>query len=159
MRCWPMILATATLAGLMALAPQQDQPAPDAPKTGLRFESIDVFIDAGATPLAAWQVEVKPAGDQPGHVKIVGIEGGQHPAYAAAPYYDPIAMQGERVIIAGLSTADDLPMGRTRVARIHVQVDAPDIQWQASLQAAAGPDGAKFEAIVEVVAAHQGEGK
>ena len=54
---------------------------------------------------------------------LVGIEGGEHVAFKEAPFYDPKAMQHERVIIGAFSTAkaDKLPTGKTRVATIHLQ--------------------------------------
>ena len=84
---------------------------------------------------------------------LSGLEGGEHPAYARPPYYDPKALIDETVIVAGLSTADDLPRGRTRVARLHVQVTgAGDPRYEAKLHAAAGPDGAALDAKVTVEA-------
>jgi hypothetical protein len=149
-----LVLAMVLCAGALAMASRPGQPGAG----GTRFEAFDVFVDAGARPLAAWQVEVKPVGVR-GQVTIVGIEGGEHAAFAGAPYYDPVAMQSERVIVAGLSTAADLPRGRTRVARIHVQVEGAEPEWAAMVQAAAGADGVKFGAAAQVVAAGQGEGK
>lgn len=103
------------LFSTMAYAQRDD----DAP-TAVRFEYIDVYIDSGDVPLAAYQFELT---DATGSIKIVGIEGGEHEAFATPPYYDPEALKNNRVIIAALSTAADLPTGRTRVATVHVQVE------------------------------------
>ena len=85
----------------------------------VRFEWVDVFVDPGDATLAAWQAEiVTEAGD----VKIVGVEGGEPAAFRNAPYYDPAALANDRVILAAFSTGKDLPMGRSRVARVHVRV-------------------------------------
>jgi len=43
------------------------------------FAAIDVIVDSGATPLAAYQFEMRSR--TPG-VEIVGIEGGEHSAFA-----------------------------------------------------------------------------
>ena len=60
-----------------------------------------------------------------GDVKLVGIEGGEHAAFAQPPYYDPKALLNERIVIAAFNTAgaDKLPSGKTRVARLMVRVD------------------------------------
>jgi hypothetical protein len=120
------------------------------PPSPSRFEVVDVIIEAAAQPLAAWQVEVKATS---GQVRIVGIEGGAPGVFAAAPFYDPAAMRGERVIIAAYSTAaaTHLPRGRVRVARIHVQVTGgEEPQFQGTLHAAATAGGAEIDAAIEV---------
>src|SRR5687768_51007 len=81
-----------------------------------RFVAMDLVIDPKGEGLAAYQVEITaPAG-----VKIVGVEGGQHPEFRKAPYYDPKAMQSERLIVAAFSTADagKLPTRATRVLTV-----------------------------------------
>jgi hypothetical protein len=150
-RLWPAAIGTALVLVLTGLGPGDE-----AGPTAARFEAVDIFVDSGPRALAAWQVEV---GSVSGSVKIVGIEGGEAAPFRAAPFYDPEAMQAERVIIAGLSTAADLPKGRTRVARIHVRVDGPEPEWRVRVEAAAGADGEKFEARAYAGAAGQGEGK
>ena len=109
----PTLLLTALLA-TAAFAQHDDNTAP-----AVRFEYIDVYIDSDAAPLAAYQFELTDSAES---IKIVGIEGGEHQAFATPPYYDPKALKNNRVIIAAFSTADALPTGRTRVATIHVQV-------------------------------------
>jgi hypothetical protein len=56
----------------------------------------------------------------------LGIEGGAHRAFQEPPYYDPVAIQHERVILAAFNTAEPsrLPSGRTRVATIHLRAPA-----------------------------------
>ncbi len=95
-------------------------------RRSIRFDAIDVYVDSGAQPLAAYQLDLSATA---GDVKIVGIEGGEHPAFTDPPYYDPAAMRHDRVIIAAFSTAppERLPNGRTRIATIHVQI-AGDIE-------------------------------
>ena len=87
----------------------------------VRFQAVDIFIDSKETPLAAYQLEFLV---RSGDAKVVGVEGGQHPAFNDAPFYDPKAIQHERVIIAAFNTTsgDKLPKGKTRVATIHLQI-------------------------------------
>ena len=116
-RVWwalPSLLLTALLA-TAAFA----QGADDTPPA-VRFEYIDIYVDSGDAPLAAYQFEITDAAER---IKIVGIEGGEHEAFATPPYYDPKALKNNRVIIAALSTADELPTGQTRVATVHVQIE------------------------------------
>lgn len=91
-----------------------------------RWEAVDVYVDSGKVPLAAYQLEVQASMDPAGRaVKLVGVEGGeQGGAFGDPPYYDPDALRGERIVLAAYSLAAEgsLPTGRTRVARLHVQV-------------------------------------
>ncbi len=107
------------LAGCgIALAQSGPTPA-EAPPTPVRFRAYDVLIDPKGKPLAAYQLEIAA---ERGQVKIVGVEGGEHPAFRNPPAYDRKAMQHDHVILAALSTepADKLPAGKTRVAVLHV---------------------------------------
>jgi hypothetical protein len=97
---------------------------------------VDIFVDSGEVPLAAYQVEVKAgievmvAGrstfETPGTLRLVGVEGGDAAAFVNPPYYDPKALAVERVVFAAYSMKPDegLPKGATRVARLHMQVPA-----------------------------------
>jgi hypothetical protein len=87
------------------------------------FRAVDIFIDSGNQPLAAYQVAF---GSTNGSLRIVGIEGGEHSAFAEPPYYDRQAMQNDHVIIAAFNTAtaDQLPHGRTRIATIHLRAES-----------------------------------
>ena len=132
------------IAGLllvnMGWAQKGEMPLVDA-NPAIRFDAIDLYIDTGDDPLAAYQLDLSAA---VGDVKIVGLEGGEHPAFSAPPYYDPAAMQGDRVIIADFSTAaaHTLPTGKTRIATIHVQIIG-DIEpkYSVELQVSATSDG------------------
>jgi hypothetical protein len=93
------------------------QPSTNA--ANIRFAAVDIFLDSPDKPLAAYQLEFAITN---GLAKIVGIEGGEHPAFREPPFYDPKAMQSERVVIAAFSTGKQLPIGKTRVATIHLQV-------------------------------------
>ncbi len=107
----PFRLALLALCGTL--------PAQDSDRPGGRFEGVDIFVNTGAEHLGAYQVEFKVTTQ---NAVIVGIEGGEHPAFKEAPYYDAAAMQQERVILAAFSLAGstELPQGKTRVATIHL---------------------------------------
>lgn len=114
----------------------------------IRFEAVDVFLDSGTTPLAAYQFELTALG---GDMKIVGIEGGEHAAFSDPPSYDRKAVeagQSDRIIIADFASsdvkADALPTGRTRVATIHVQIRG-DVEFNFERQAAADAQGNKIK--------------
>ena len=135
--CFVLLL----LAGTAAPPPAK---SPDF----VRFEAVNVYVDSGSQPLACYQFEVK-AGS--GEVLLAGLEGGDHPAYNAAPYYDPAALLRDRVIVAAFSTASDLPRGRTRVARLMVQVVGPvEPTWDCKLMVAGSPDGKPISATIQV---------
>ena len=111
----------------------------------VRFQAVDLYVDTTNSPLAAYQLEFSGGNG----IQIVGIEGGEHPAFAAPPFYDPRAMQHERAILAAFSTrpAADLPRGETRVATIHLQITGvASPAYQLKLQTAAGPDGHRIAA-------------
>jgi hypothetical protein len=105
------------------------------------FRAVDLFVDSGSQPLAAYQLTFHSTD---ANVKIVGIEGGDHRAFSEPPYYDPQAMQTNHAIIAAFSTAsaDQLPRGRTRVATIHVRASvAGPLSYKLDIDAAAAVDG------------------
>jgi hypothetical protein len=130
----------------------QERRAGDARGAEVSFEALDIYVDSGAAVLGAYQLELKADAAQ---AKVVGIEGGErHRPYEQAPYYDPAAQNEdqlrERIVLAAFSTAAELPTGRTRVARIHVQVTG-GAKYEAVLTAAAEREGKRIEAKVEVV--------
>lgn len=122
-------------------------PATDA-SGSVRFSAVQVYVDAGQTSLAAYQFEVTA---RTGNVALVGLEGGDHPAFRSAPYYDTRALLQNKVIVAAFSTAADLPRGRTRVATLMVQItgDAEPI-YDAKLVTAGSADGKPIPATVTV---------
>jgi hypothetical protein len=105
----------------------------------VRFAPLHIYLDSGARPLAAFQFELRAT---TGRVKIVGVEGGQHPAYQKPPYYDPAALANDRIIIAGFNTGGELPTGRTRIATVHLQI-VGDVEpdYELRLTVAADMDG------------------
>ena len=117
-----------------------------AQKKAYRFCAVDIYVDSGNTTFAAYQLEVTVTN---GAAKIAGIEGGEHPAFHNPPYYDPKAMQNERVILAAfsLAPAQQLPTGRTRVATIHFMMSGNvEPQLELKLQAIADAQGNKIAA-------------
>jgi hypothetical protein len=109
---------------------------------------VDVFIDSGEAPLAAYQFELRvTAGD----VKLVGVEGGEHAAFRAPPYYDPKALAQQRIVVAAFNTSGELPRGKTRVARLMVQVRG-DVTpaYEASIEVAASVEARKVAASISV---------
>ena len=153
------------IGSLYAIAPAPDlnrgeRPAGEAAAAGRasRFAAVDVFIDSGASGLAAYQFELTAAGA--GEIYLVGVEGGEHAAYRDPPYYDERALWKEqRIVIADFSTAagDDLPRGRTRVARVMVYLgegrdgaaEAPP-DYSATLEVAASEDARPIDATISV---------
>ena len=126
----------------------------DARADAIRFEAIDVFVDSGKQSLAAWQLELICRSNG---VEIVGIEGGEHPAFKEPPYYDPRAMNNNRVILGAFNTgaAENLPTGRSRVARVHVQITGPgDRSWHTELTTSATFDGTRIPAKISIAKSH-----
>jgi hypothetical protein len=85
---------------------------------GGSFVPVDVYVDAGGSELGAYQVEVTAK-----NAMVVGLEGGESKAFSEAPFYDPAAMMGNRVVVAAFSTDEGLPKGVTRVARLHMMLN------------------------------------
>jgi hypothetical protein len=139
MKCIALILA---LALLDAVAPtERDQTPSIAPSStqSIRFATVDVRIDPKSHPLAAYQVEI--SADSP-NVKLAGVEGGEHAAFREPPYYDPAALNQNRIILASFNTGSDLPATDSRVARLHVQISGQrDPRWDVKLIVASASDG------------------
>jgi len=137
---WWLELLVAIFASAFAIA---QQPADDAP---VRFVAVGVYVDSKQQSLAAYQIDFSVTNTI---AKIVGIEGGEHPAFSEPPFYDPKAMQRERVILAAFSTNAPalLPKEKTRIATIHLELHgqvAPEFQLK--LETAAGADGKRIPA-------------
>jgi hypothetical protein len=111
---------------------------------------VHVYVDSGDKPLAAYQFELRA---RTGQIKIVGVEGGEHPAFREAPYYDPAALMNDRIIIAAFNTGTDLPQGRTRIATIHLQIlgDA-EPQYELKLMAVADDNSQEIPAELNLKA-------
>jgi hypothetical protein len=135
----PVLLAILFLSAGFARTP---------PGGEMRFRALDVFIDTGGRPLAAWQIEIR---GEDGTSKIVGVEGGEPAPFAGAPYYDPAALQGGRIIIAAFTTDENPPAGRIRVARLHlVEAGGEKPVYSARVLAAATRGGERIDVRVEL---------
>ena len=94
-----------------------------ADETEVRFAALDIHMES-AEPVAAWQFELSEAA---GRMRVVGVENGDSPAFAKAPYYDRKAVNGgraDRIIVADftLRPAAELPAGKVRIATVHVRL-------------------------------------
>lgn len=141
-----MLLTGSLLIAAGAVGSSDSSPSRVADDASVHFEAIEVYLDSGDIPLAAYQFELSAAA---GDMKIVGIENGGHPAFTNPPRYDRQAAEAgrsDRIIIADFSTnePDTLPTGKTRLATIHVQITS-DADFEIKLQAAADADGKKFQ--------------
>ncbi len=129
--------------GTSGAAGRDERPTPDGTKgagaaTTSSFGWVDVFIDTGDRPLAAYQFEFTGG---PG-VQLVGIEGGDAAAFRDPPRYDPraLALAPPRAIVAAFHTGRDLPGGKVRVARLMVRTGPGRPDYRATLQVAAAAD-------------------
>ena len=116
----------------------------EPPLAATSFHAVDIFVDSGTQPMAAYQLTFAAT---KGAVKIVGIEGGEHPAFAEPPFYDPDAMQKERAILAAFNTAPatQLPQGKFRVATVHVEVRGTEAPvYSVQLSTAADATGSRI---------------
>jgi hypothetical protein len=112
------------------------------------FRPVDVYVDSGETKLAAYQVEIRYDRTR---VKIAGLEGGETKAFNAAPFYDRAGLEAGQIVIAAFVPEDvdliDAPKDRTRVARLHLQVEGPR------------GDEAIYGMTIRLAVAADGEGK
>ena len=139
---WLLSIALVLSVSAAAFAPAGAQESPT-----IRFTYVDLYLDSGEAALAAWQLEFAA---ETGDVKLVGVEGGEHAAFKHAPVYDPKALQGGRIIVAAYSLDGELPSGRTRVARLHLQVTGDAPLFVTKLQAASDREGERIGCTVTV---------
>lgn len=139
---------------LLVMAPVLAQkagqlPAGDAYETkpaAVRFEPLHIYIDPDSKPLAVYQFELKVIS---GDVKIVGVEGGAHPAFSNPPYYDSTALMNDRIIIGAFDTGANLPGRETRVATLHLQISGDEFpEYELDLKVAASGDGTSLSADI-----------
>ena len=155
MRSYLLLLA---LAAALPGCTSSDQAAGKKPSRATSFQAVDVFVDSGAQPLAAYQIEAAYA---PGRVQILSLEGGESEGFRDAPYYDPAGMTGGRMVIAAFVVRDEqATAGPQRVARLHLRLTGaearlPDVR----LVAAAGPGGERIKAATELKSSVGPEGK
>jgi hypothetical protein len=143
---------TRLVVGLLGIGALLTAPSPEAravpQENEMLFEAIDVVVDTGPHALAAYQFElVDPAGT----ASIVGVEGGEHPAFQEPPYYDPAALRKNRIILAAFHLGPDGPAGSCCVATLHLIVPAKKApNYRIVLQAAADPDGRDLRPIARI---------
>ncbi|MFZ4575190.1 MAG: hypothetical protein ACOYN0_12380 [Phycisphaerales bacterium] len=108
------------------------------------FAACDIIIDCGERSLGAYQIEL--TADRPG-AKVVGVEGGDHPEFKNAPYYDPAALSGGRIVVGALSLADakSLPTGEFRAARVHFMLEDPQTGFTVKVHTAGDERGAMMD--------------
>jgi hypothetical protein len=132
----------AILASLLLLLALGASPTTSEESASVRFTTVDVQIDPKSKPLAAYQVEFIADASR---VKLVGIEGGDHAPFKAAPYYDPAALSRNRVIVAAFNTGANLPASVFRAARLHLQITGSQKpKYEAKLMVAAAADGSSI---------------
>lgn len=116
------------------------------------FRALDVYLDSSA-PVAAWQFELT---SHSGAMQVVGVEQGDSPAFDTAPYYDREAVrlgQADRVVVADYSLEDpaELPIGRVRIATLHVMLeDNASDGLKLRLTAVADENGRTIDASIEL---------
>jgi len=147
-----LIVITCNTLLIPALAQQitNDQQRYDTIPPQKTFIPLHIYIDSGDAPLAAFQFELTASNET---FYITGVENGAHPAFAATPpYYDPAALQNNRIIIANFNTTNDLPSGSTRVATIHLMIQGPqNPEFNLNLITAADPQGNKINARISLI--------
>ena len=130
-----------TLALVLLVAATADAARPRV------FGTIVITIDPQGQELAGWQLR---ADFGKSDARIVGIEGGEHPAFAEPPYYDPKALNGGEIILAALSSHQELPTRATVVAVIHVEHDRSGLPpLEISEVVAVGADGSEIDVKVD----------
>lgn len=110
------------------------------------FGTIVVTLDPQGVELAGWQLRCDFGKSD---ARIVGIEGGDHQAFADPPHYDPKALNTGEIILAALSTHEELPTDATIVAVIHVEHDRSGLPpLEISEIVAVGADGNEITVTV-----------
>jgi hypothetical protein len=85
---------------------------------------------------------------------VVGVENGESQAFAGTPHYDLDAVaqgRAERIVVADYSLGESatLPVGRTRVATVHVRLaGARTPEFELQLIAAGNAAGQAIDAAV-----------
>ena len=149
-----LALVLSTTAWFAVVAQEADRlTAPLAEAVAaVQFQSLDIIIDS-PEPLAAWQFELT---DRNGSMLIVGVENGDSAAFANAPYFDLDAVQSgraDRIIVADFNAQPSaaLPTGATRIATVHVRLDAfSDPDYELRLVAAGNAAGEPIDAAIRL---------
>lgn len=136
-------LAAILLAGYSASADDAAQ---------VRFAAIDVLLES-TEPVAAWQFELR---ETDGRMVVVGVENGASAVFDRAPYFDREAVRlgtADRIIVADYSLAPShmLPIGKTRIATIHVRLSGNrPASFDLRLITAANADGINVDAAISI---------
>ncbi|MDH3641587.1 MAG: hypothetical protein OES38_05795 [Gammaproteobacteria bacterium] len=123
-----------------------------APTESVRFSAIEVYLTT-EQPVSAWQFELTEANAL---MQVVGVENGESPAFADAPYYDRAAVENglaDRITIADFSLADEkrLPVGKTRIATVHLLTRGDrEPQLETVLVVATGYNGQAIDASISL---------
>lgn len=134
------LVSALLLLGILAGSVRADAPT--------QFTTIDVIVDPGSRPLAAYQIEVLAGSDD---VTLVGVEGGDAPAFTEPPRYDPRALRGGRIVLAAICLDDPLPRGPVRVASLHVEHSTRTaLRLRVGEVVTGSREGAPIEAKVEL---------
>ena len=120
---------------LAALVQQRQTPVSAVEPPSSRFGTVDLFVDSAQMPLGAWEMEFKAT---TGQVEIVGIERGDNADFHDPPYYDPAALKSNRVIVGAFNITNNLPAGKTRVARLHLHISGNEKPLYAASLVVAG---------------------
>ena len=126
---YAILAVLVTLAMIVPVSGYDTTPAEPDDEQAVRFVPLHIYIDSGEESLAAYQFELRATSDR---VKVVGVEGGEHKAFAEPAYYDPAALMNNRIIVGAFSTGKSLPTGKTRVATIHLQITG-SLEWDYEL--------------------------
>ena len=151
---YAILTCLVTLAMIVPVSGYDTTPAEQDSEQAVHFVPLHIYIDSGAESLAACQFELKATS---GRIKVVGVEGGEHEAFAEPAYYDPAALMNNRIILGAFSTGKSLPAGKTRIATIHLQITG-SLEWdyELTLTVAADREGNKIPAKITTT---QGEQK
>lgn len=105
----------------------------------VRFTPVHIYLESEEEGIAAYQVEIVAVS---GDAQIVGVEGSENPGFEKAPFYDPSALMGGKIVIAGFSTDTSLPRGKKRVATLHMRESGKrDVIYEIRTIAVADEDG------------------
>lgn len=80
------------------------------------FSTVEVILDTEGAALGAYQIDLELGNDD---VLLVGVEAGRD--FDATPTYDPRALQGRRIVLAGLDVVGPQSFGHVHVATLHVE--------------------------------------
>jgi hypothetical protein len=140
------VVVVATIGSIDAVAQRSIDSAPD------RFATVDVMIES-ESPIAAWQFELT---ERTGSMIVVGVENGDSDVFGDAPYFDLDAVgrgEADRIIVAdfSLSPPDQLPVGMSRIATVHVQLSgSAEPDYSLELINAGDADGRPIQATVRI---------